>query len=116
MAKLGTDQNHVEPIQLQKEDVSSSPDGVVTGSPKGSFVDVVTAAKPSPKSKFRTLRLEQVLEQRPWMIRNITTILTKWSPNLYLSKEKCIKVSVWVKMHKVPVVAFLEDELSLIAT
>ncbi|GJT14818.1 retrovirus-related pol polyprotein from transposon TNT 1-94 [Tanacetum coccineum] len=57
-----------------------------------------------------------VLEQGPWLIRNIPIILTKWSPNLALTKDKVTKVPVWVKMHKVPVVAYSEDGLSLIAT
>ncbi|GJT82600.1 hypothetical protein Tco_1056942, partial [Tanacetum coccineum] len=67
--------------------------------------------------KFTSLSgLEQVLEQGPWLIRNIPIILTKWSPNLALTKDKVTKVPVWVKMHKVPVVAYSEDGLSLIAT
>ncbi|GKA13645.1 hypothetical protein Tco_0693291 [Tanacetum coccineum] len=57
-----------------------------------------------------------VLEQGPWLIRNIPIILTKWSPNLALTKDKVTKVPVWVKLHKVPVVAYSEDGLSLIAT
>ncbi|GJU17013.1 retrovirus-related pol polyprotein from transposon TNT 1-94, partial [Tanacetum coccineum] len=67
--------------------------------------------------KFASLKgLEQVLEQGPWLIRNIPLMLTKWSPNMSLSKDKVTKVPVWVKLHKVPVVAYSEDGLSLIAT
>ncbi|GJY69226.1 hypothetical protein Tco_0472208 [Tanacetum coccineum] len=36
--------------------------------------------------------LEQVLEQGPWLIRNILLILTKWTLNLSLSKDKVTKV------------------------
>ncbi|GKA90474.1 trichome birefringence-like protein 3 [Tanacetum coccineum] len=43
-------------------------------------------------------------------------ILNKWMPNLVLKKEEVTKVSVWVKMHKVPVVSYSKDGLSLIAT
>ncbi|GJY93720.1 retrovirus-related pol polyprotein from transposon TNT 1-94 [Tanacetum coccineum] len=50
-----------------------------------------------------TTGLEQVLEQGPWMIRNTPIILTKWSPNMTLTKDKVTKVPVWVKMHKVPI-------------
>nr|GFA48057.1 hypothetical protein [Tanacetum cinerariifolium]GFA54176.1 hypothetical protein [Tanacetum cinerariifolium] len=50
------------------------------------------------------------------MIRNQPLILTKWTPNLALSKNEVTKVHVWVKIHKVPVVAYSEDRLSLIAT
>ncbi|GJV92530.1 protein LAZ1 [Tanacetum coccineum] len=67
--------------------------------------------------KFASLAgLEQVLEQGPWLICNIPMILTKWSPNLSLTKDKVTKVPVWVKLHKVPVIAYSEDGLSLIAT
>ncbi|GKD34183.1 retrovirus-related pol polyprotein from transposon TNT 1-94 [Tanacetum coccineum] len=67
--------------------------------------------------KFASLKgLEQVLEQGSWLIRNIPLMLTKWSPNISLSKDKVTKVPVWVKLHKVPVVSYSEDGLSLIAT
>ncbi|GJW39636.1 hypothetical protein Tco_0065481 [Tanacetum coccineum] len=43
--------------------------------------------------KFTSVtRIEQVLEQGPWMILNQPLILTKWSPNLTLSKDKVTKV------------------------
>ncbi|GJS75277.1 hypothetical protein Tco_0725158 [Tanacetum coccineum] len=61
-------------------------------------------------------RLEQVLEQGPWMIRNNHIILTKWAPNMSLTKDIVTKVPIWVKMHKVPIVAYSEDGISLIAT
>nr|GEU31439.1 hypothetical protein [Tanacetum cinerariifolium] len=60
--------------------------------------------------------LDRVLEQGPWMIRNQPLILTKWSPNLNLSKDKVTKVRLWVKIHKVPIVAYSADGLSLIGT
>ncbi|GJU07090.1 retrovirus-related pol polyprotein from transposon TNT 1-94, partial [Tanacetum coccineum] len=45
--------------------------------------------------KFSSLTgLEQVLEQGPWLIRNIPIILTKWSPNLSLTKDKVTKIHV----------------------
>ncbi|GKE43110.1 hypothetical protein Tco_1470394, partial [Tanacetum coccineum] len=65
--------------------------------------------------KFTSLSgMECVLEQGPWMICNQPLILTKWSPNLNLSKDKVTKVPLWVKIHKVPVVAYSADGLSLI--
>ncbi|GKC21323.1 hypothetical protein Tco_1023473 [Tanacetum coccineum] len=43
--------------------------------------------------KFTSAKgLEQVLEQGLWLIRNIPFILTKWTPNLSLSKDKDTKV------------------------
>ncbi|GJU66176.1 trichome birefringence-like protein 3 [Tanacetum coccineum] len=63
-------------------------------------------------SLFAPLKgLEEVLKQGSWLIRNIPLMLTKWSP-----KDKVTKVSIWVKLNKVPVVAYSEDGLSLIAT
>ncbi|GJW84458.1 hypothetical protein Tco_0157603 [Tanacetum coccineum] len=67
--------------------------------------------------KFTSLSgMECVLEQGPWMICNQPLILTKWSPNLNLSKDKVTKVPLWVKIYKVPVVAYSADGLSLIGT
>ncbi|GKE21001.1 reverse transcriptase domain-containing protein [Tanacetum coccineum] len=63
-----------------------------------------------------TKGLEQVIEQGPWLIRNTPLILNKWTPNLALKKDEITKVPVWVKMHKVHVIAYSEDGLSLIAT
>ncbi|GJV82914.1 hypothetical protein Tco_1522812 [Tanacetum coccineum] len=63
-----------------------------------------------------TTGLEQVLEKGPWMIRNQPLIFTKWAPNLELAKDAVTKVPVWAKIHKVPVVAYSEDGLSLIAS
>ncbi|GJW78319.1 polypyrimidine tract-binding protein homolog 2 isoform X1 [Tanacetum coccineum] len=60
--------------------------------------------------------LGQVLEKGPWLIQNQPIILTKWSPNMSLSRDKVTKVPVWVKVHKVPVVAYSEDGLSIIVT
>ncbi|GJU63114.1 hypothetical protein Tco_1244949 [Tanacetum coccineum] len=61
-------------------------------------------------------RLEHALGKGSWRIRNNPIFLTKWSPNMSLTKDKVTKVPVWVKMHKVPIVAYYEDGLSLIAT
>ncbi|GJW67075.1 hypothetical protein Tco_0121499 [Tanacetum coccineum] len=60
--------------------------------------------------------VNQVLEQGPWMIKGMPIILNKWSPSLTLSKDTVTNVPVWVKLHKVLVVAYSEDGLSLIAT
>nr|GFC70829.1 hypothetical protein [Tanacetum cinerariifolium] len=55
-------------------------------------------------------------QKGPWLIRSIPLILNKWTPNLILKKDEVTKVPVWVKMHKVHVVSYSEDGLSLIAT
>ncbi|GJU72077.1 hypothetical protein Tco_1263482 [Tanacetum coccineum] len=67
--------------------------------------------------KFASINdVEQVLEQGPWLIRNTPLILQKWKPNISLTKDKVTKVPVWVKMHRVPTVAYSEDGLSLIGS
>ncbi|GJY07577.1 nucleotide-binding alpha-beta plait domain-containing protein [Tanacetum coccineum] len=49
-------------------------------------------------------------------LNRVPLILNKWTPTLPLKKDEVTKVHVWVKMHKVPLVAYSEDGLSLIAT
>ncbi|GJR30484.1 retrotransposon protein, putative, ty1-copia subclass [Tanacetum coccineum] len=52
----------------------------------------------------------------PWFIRNHPLILKKWNPDVNLLKEDVGNVLVWVKLHGFPVTAFIEDDLSAIAT
>nr|GEY56835.1 hypothetical protein [Tanacetum cinerariifolium] len=67
--------------------------------------------------KFATSNgLEQVLKRGPWMIRNSPLIRNKWTPNVSLIKNEVTKVPAWIKLHKIPLVAYSEDGLSLIAT
>ncbi|GJR69683.1 reverse transcriptase domain-containing protein [Tanacetum coccineum] len=60
--------------------------------------------------------MEQVLERGPWLIRNTPLILNKWTPSLPLKKDEVTEIPVWVKFYKVPLVAYSEDDLSLIST
>ncbi|XP_022024362.1 uncharacterized protein LOC110924676 [Helianthus annuus] len=67
--------------------------------------------------KFGTREgMEQVLQDGPWLIRNIPIFLKCWSPNTELKKDELKKIPVWVKMHDVPLAAYTEDGLSLIAS
>ncbi|GJT62619.1 hypothetical protein Tco_1006152, partial [Tanacetum coccineum] len=61
-------------------------------------------------------RVDQVLQQGLWMIRNTPLILNKWTPNLSLAKDKVTKVPLWVKLHRVHVVAYSEDGMTLIVS
>nr|GFB84466.1 hypothetical protein [Tanacetum cinerariifolium] len=61
-------------------------------------------------------RLDAMLENGPWFIRNKPLILKKWHPYENLLKEDVSTVLVWVQLHGVPVTAFSEDGLSAIAT
>ncbi|XP_021986427.1 uncharacterized protein LOC110882805 [Helianthus annuus] len=67
--------------------------------------------------KFKTKRgLEQLLEDGPWMVRNVPIILNEWTPSTTLVEEDITSIPVWVKMHDVPLPAFTEDGLSLLAS
>ncbi|GJX39062.1 zinc knuckle CX2CX4HX4C containing protein [Tanacetum coccineum] len=59
---------------------------------------------------------DDLSEDGPYMIRSVPIILKKWSPDVNLSKEDLMKVSVWVKLHNVAIVAFTSDGLSMVAT
>ncbi|GKD40134.1 zinc knuckle CX2CX4HX4C containing protein [Tanacetum coccineum] len=59
--------------------------------------------------------LEAVLEGGPWLIRNSPIILKKWSMNTRFLKKELTRISIWVKLHDVPIQVFEEDGISLIA-
>ncbi|KAF5759598.1 hypothetical protein HanXRQr2_Chr16g0743201 [Helianthus annuus] len=60
--------------------------------------------------------MNQMLEDGPWLIRSVPIILKEWSPSIKMEKEDIKVVPVWVKMHDVPLEAFTEDGLSLVAS
>nr|GFA39819.1 hypothetical protein [Tanacetum cinerariifolium] len=60
--------------------------------------------------------LVKVIDGGPWFIRSIPLMLNTWSANTKMKKEDCIRILVWIKIHNVPVVAFLKVRLSLITT
>nr|GFA20374.1 hypothetical protein [Tanacetum cinerariifolium] len=60
--------------------------------------------------------LDAMLKNGPWFIQNNSCILKKWHPDENVLKEDVSIVLVWVKLHGVPVMAFSEDGLSVIAT
>ncbi|XP_022015012.1 uncharacterized protein LOC110914530 [Helianthus annuus] len=67
--------------------------------------------------KFKTKEgMNQMLEDGPWMIRNVPIILKEWSASIKLEKEDIKAIPVWVKMHEVPLAAYTEDGLSLLAS
>ncbi|GJW94530.1 sugar transport protein 13 [Tanacetum coccineum] len=57
-----------------------------------------------------------VIENGPWLIRRMPLILNVWTPNTILKKEEIKLAPIWVKLHHVPIVAYLEVGLSLIST
>ncbi|GKB39494.1 putative reverse transcriptase domain-containing protein [Tanacetum coccineum] len=68
-------------------------------------------------SQFSSMNgLNVMLENDPWFIHNNPFILKKWEADVNLMKEDVGSVPVWVKLHGVPVTAFSEDGLSVIAT
>nr|GEW23713.1 hypothetical protein [Tanacetum cinerariifolium] len=67
--------------------------------------------------KFSSMKgVDDVLENGPWMIRQVPIILNKWPPSNSLTKENHSSVPIWVKMHNVPMAAFMDDGLSFIAS
>nr|GEV32462.1 hypothetical protein [Tanacetum cinerariifolium] len=60
--------------------------------------------------------LDAMLENGSWFIWNNLRILKKWHPDEYLLKEDVSTILVWVKLYGVPITAFSEDSLSVIAT
>nr|GEY88574.1 hypothetical protein [Tanacetum cinerariifolium] len=60
--------------------------------------------------------LNAMLENGFWFIHNNPLILKKWHLNVNLLEEAVGTVLVWVKLYGVPVTAFSEDGLSVIAT
>ncbi|GJT10262.1 retrotransposon protein, putative, ty1-copia subclass [Tanacetum coccineum] len=60
--------------------------------------------------------LNAILENGPWFVHNNPLILKKWNLDVNLLKEDVENIPVWVKLHGVPVTAFSEDGLSVIAT
>ncbi|GJY34630.1 zinc knuckle CX2CX4HX4C containing protein [Tanacetum coccineum] len=60
--------------------------------------------------------LEAVLDGGPWLIRKSPIILKKWLMDTRLLKEELTRISIWVKLHDVPIQVFEKDGISLIAT
>ena len=60
--------------------------------------------------------VEDVLENGPWLIINVSIILKPWNLNTNLLKEDLTNIPVWVKFHDVPLAMFSDDGLSLLAT
>ncbi|GJX19582.1 RNA-directed DNA polymerase, eukaryota, reverse transcriptase zinc-binding domain protein [Tanacetum coccineum] len=70
----------------------------------------------TPRKVVKKAGLDAVLEGGPWMIRNSSIILKKWSINTSLQKEEMTCILIWDKLHDVPIQVFKEDGISLIAT
>ena len=67
--------------------------------------------------KFNSKKgVDDVLENGPWLIRNVPIILKPWTLNTNLLKEDLTNIPVWVKFHDVPLAMFLDDGLSVLAT
>lgn len=58
----------------------------------------------------------KVLEEGPWMIRNMPIFLKQWSPDVCMVKANITNVLGWIKMHDVPLVGYTDDGLLAIAT
>ncbi|GJY90840.1 RNA-directed DNA polymerase, eukaryota [Tanacetum coccineum] len=80
--------------------------------PTGNGVDVHV-----PKESFGSKEgMEAILETYTWLIRNVSLILKQWTPDANIIKEVVCDIPVWVKFHDVPIIAFIEDGLSVVTT
>lgn len=60
--------------------------------------------------------MEEVLENGPWIIRNVPIFLKECTLNTCLLKEDLTKIPVWIKLYDVPFAAYSAEGLSMIAT
>ena len=60
--------------------------------------------------------LDAVLEGGPWLIRKTPIILKTWTVGTRLLKEEMSRIPIWVKFHDVPIQAFEEEGINLIAS
>ncbi|GKE01994.1 RNA-directed DNA polymerase, eukaryota [Tanacetum coccineum] len=58
--------------------------------------------------------MEAILESYTWSISNVSLILKQWTPDANIIKEVVCDIPVWVKFHDVPIIAFIEDGLSVV--
>nr|GEU59277.1 hypothetical protein [Tanacetum cinerariifolium] len=100
---------------------SNSGSIMVTNSPTPNEAGIDDVMKDVPTSYANKLRpmpddVDSVLRDGSWMIRRVPIFLNKWSPSVSLLKEELSRVSVWLKFHDVPFVAYTSDGLSLDAS
>nr|GEX52256.1 alpha/beta hydrolases superfamily protein [Tanacetum cinerariifolium] len=60
--------------------------------------------------------MESMLENGPWLIRNVPLVFRKWTPDANTMMKGVCNIPVWVKFHDIPVTIFTEDGFSVIAT
>lgn len=56
------------------------------------------------------------LQGGPWIIRSKPLFLNIWTSSTMLKKEDLKEIHVWVKLHDVPLVAYTDEGLSMIAS
>nr|GEV95421.1 hypothetical protein [Tanacetum cinerariifolium] len=57
-----------------------------------------------------------MLENGLWLIRNVSLILRKWTPDANIITEDVCNIPVWVKFQDIPIIVFTDDGLSDITT
>jgi len=60
--------------------------------------------------------MRSVLDGGPWVIRSMPLFLNVWSPVTKLRKDEIKEIAIWIKIHNVPLVAYSDDGLSLLAS
>nr|GEV72031.1 hypothetical protein [Tanacetum cinerariifolium] len=67
-------------------------------------------------SSSLVLRMEAMLKSGPWLIHNVPLILKQWTPDANVMKEDVWNITIWVKFSDVPIIAFIKNRLSAIAS
>ncbi|GJS07218.1 gag-aspartyl protease domain-containing protein [Tanacetum coccineum] len=75
-----------------------------------------TLKVPINSSGLSILKMDAMIENDPWLIRNVPLISRKWTPDTNIAKEHVCNIHVWVKFHDIPITVFIEDGLGAIAT
>nr|GEU62515.1 L-2-hydroxyglutarate dehydrogenase, mitochondrial [Tanacetum cinerariifolium] len=84
-----------------------------------SFASLLNPKQVTKRVNFKPLIKEERVENNDTVLPKAAIECvsnSKWTLSLSLKKEWVTKVPVWVKLHKVPLVAYSGDGLSLIAT
>ncbi|GKC67419.1 uncharacterized protein Tco_1100017 [Tanacetum coccineum] len=82
-----------------------------------SFAKIVNLETTTSKDNFRLLESTDILNDTDLTIpRSVPLILKTWSTSVCLSKDDLRRISVWVKLHDIPMAAYTCDGLSMISS
>ncbi|GJR90734.1 zinc knuckle CX2CX4HX4C containing protein [Tanacetum coccineum] len=108
-------QKDCDPISDKNE--KDGCDSTTEQEPKQSFASKVKNQKNTRVVHIQKVSNDTVIpgwngtcsQKWPWLIRLVPIVLNIWIPNTRLKKDDIKVAPVWVKLHKVPIVAFSES-------